>query len=127
MPVNALNLPPAVDPAMVGQYSWLAKSGAGYVWDEVLEYRVWTHKGGSDAMKAFATFEAARDYSERTYGAEPPLVLIRQKTHINEPERGKLVYVEDKERITEWQPHWLREDNRNTPENRERIIEENSV
>ncbi len=27
----------------VGNYRALAKSGGGYVWDEVLEYRVWCH------------------------------------------------------------------------------------
>ena len=32
--------PNAIDPDMVGEYPALAKAGGGYVWDEVLEYRV---------------------------------------------------------------------------------------
>ena len=35
--------PDVQDTANVGTFPALAKSGAGYVWDEVLEYRVWCH------------------------------------------------------------------------------------
>ncbi len=35
--------PNAKDPDLVGTYPALVKSGGGYVWDEVLEYRVWCH------------------------------------------------------------------------------------
>jgi hypothetical protein len=31
------------NPEKVGSYSAVAKAGGGFVWDEVLEYRVWFH------------------------------------------------------------------------------------
>ena len=33
--------PEVKDPKLVGSYELLAFAGGGYVWDEVLEYRVW--------------------------------------------------------------------------------------
>ena len=33
--------PKVKDPSMVGEYPAVANVGGGYVWDEVLEYRVW--------------------------------------------------------------------------------------
>ncbi len=33
--------PDAQDPERVGTYPAVVKAGGGYVWDEVLEYRVW--------------------------------------------------------------------------------------
>jgi hypothetical protein len=38
-----LEYPDAVDASLVGTFSALARSGGGYVWDAVLEYRVWCH------------------------------------------------------------------------------------
>ena len=35
--------PNVKDLNLVGSYPALVKSGGGYVWDEVLEYRVWCH------------------------------------------------------------------------------------
>ncbi|HZK63332.1 MAG TPA: hypothetical protein VFC34_04255, partial [Puia sp.] len=35
--------PRAKDPDLIGEYPALVKSGGGYVWAEVLEYRVWYH------------------------------------------------------------------------------------
>ena len=35
--------PKSKDPDLVETYSAHAKSGGGYVWDEVIEYRVWCH------------------------------------------------------------------------------------
>lgn len=106
--------PAAVDPAKVGTYPALAKSGAGYVWDEVLEYRVWCHPEcgaedqyeGDDYYYAFETYAEAMEFSLATVGAKKPLVLILQREHINEPEPGQYVHVKE-ERITEWQVEWL--------------------
>ncbi|HEX6591013.1 MAG TPA: hypothetical protein VF050_03355, partial [Moraxellaceae bacterium] len=39
-------------------------------------------------------------------GAEEPLVLIRQREWINEPEPAQFIH-ERGERITEWQVEWL--------------------
>ena len=106
--------PVAIDMNKVGEYPALCKSGAGYFFDEVLEYRVWCHpeKGaedkfnGDDYFYAFGSFEDAQDFSQKTKGAEEPLVLIRQLEWINEPEVGKFEHCKG-ERITEWLPIWL--------------------
>ena len=90
------------------------KSGAGYFYDDVLEYRVWVHPdlggkllaGSEDYFAAFAQYEPALVFSTATQGAEPPLVLVRQVESINEPSPG--VFEWDKvERVTEWQVQWL--------------------
>jgi putative acetyltransferase len=106
--------PKAIDPEMVGEYPALSKSGAGYFYDDVLEYRVWCHpeRGapdefeGEDYYYAFETYEEALEFSEATDGAESPLVLVRQREWINEPSQG--IYLHERgERITEWQVEWL--------------------
>lgn len=106
--------PTAVDPRKVGTYPGLVKSGAGYFYDDVLEYRVWLHpergalkkNGNSDYFVAFAQYEKALAFSQRNKGAEEPLVLIRQLKHINEPKPGVFEVIEG-ERIAEWQAQWL--------------------
>jgi putative acetyltransferase len=92
----------------------MVKSGAGYFYDDVLEYRVWLHpergaekkNGNSDYFVAFAQYEKALAFSQKSKGAEEPLVLIRQLKHINEPQPGIFEVVEG-ERFTEWQVQWL--------------------
>jgi putative acetyltransferase len=84
--MSSVNYPDAVDPDLVGTYSPLAKAGGGYVWDDVLEYRVWCHpergafdhEEGSDYYHAFATYAEAFAFYQTTHGAEEPLALIRQ-------------------------------------------------
>jgi hypothetical protein len=106
--------PKATDSKMVGKYPALAKSGGGYFYDEVLEYRVWCHPeqgavdefDGDDYFYVFKTYEEALKFSESRQGAEQPLVLLRQLEHINEPEEGVFEQVKE-ERITEWQVQWL--------------------
>ena len=106
--------PLAVDPARVGSFPATTKSGGGYFYDEVLEYRVWLHPergaprltGGSDYFAAFARYESALAYSQQQPGAEEPLVLVRQRESIDEPTPGKFVW-DKTERITEWQVAWL--------------------
>jgi hypothetical protein len=106
--------PLAVAPIRVGTYPPDTKSGAGYFYDEVLEYRVWLNpgkgaeplNGNNDYFVAFAQYEVAEAFSKKTPGAEAPLVLVRQFEWIDEPERGHFV-PEKGERITEWQVQWL--------------------
>ncbi len=106
--------PIAGDPALVGSFSGQTGSGAGYFFDEVLEYRVWLCtgdgapelSGGDDYFAAFARYEAALEFSKRHTGAEEPLVLIRQREWVSEPEPGKFIWMKT-ERITEWQVKWL--------------------
>jgi len=84
--VDPVDYPDAVDPSLVGTYAALAKVGGGYVWDDVLEYRVWCHpeRGsrdldeGDDYYYFFAKYAEALAFSQSTAGAEAPLALIRQ-------------------------------------------------
>lgn len=106
--------PKAIDPSLVGEYPALAKSGAGYFFDDVLEYRVWCHPergapdefDGEDYYYAFETFEEALAFSQDCTGAEEPLVLIRQREWIDEPETGLYIHMKG-ERIAEWRTEWL--------------------
>ena len=49
--------PDVLDQDLVGTYSPVSKSGGGYVWDDVLEYRVWCHP-----ERAAADIEDGSDY-----------------------------------------------------------------
>jgi hypothetical protein len=106
--------PLAVDPNRVGTYSAETKSGGGYFYDDVLEYRVWLHpekgaeplNGSRDYFVAFAEYEPAVAFSKANRGAEEPIVLVRQLEWINEPEPGHYFPMKG-ERITEWQTPWL--------------------
>jgi hypothetical protein len=112
--------PTAVDPNLVGSYSPQTKSGAGYFYDDVLEYRVWLHpdrgaddlNAGQDYFMAFAQYERAKNFSDTSKGAEPPLVLVRQLEWVDEPEPGHFLR-EKEERITEWRVKWLEGNHRN--------------
>lgn len=112
--VGTSEFPTAIDPSRVGTYPGHTKSGAGYFYDDVLEYRVWMHPekgakrvaGDEDYFAAFAQYERALTFSKHEPGAEPPLVLVRQREHVNEPAPGQFEWVKV-ERITEWQPKWL--------------------
>ena len=106
--------PPVLDPALVGSYPGVTHAGGGFVWDEVLEYRVWCHpelgspdaEDGSDFFYAFATYEEALAFAEETKGAEAPLALVLQREHIDEPQPGCYVHVTH-ERMTEWPVEFL--------------------
>src|SRR5215813_8441394 len=107
--------PHAINPDLVGTYSASANAGGGYVWDDVLEYRVWCCPArgssdlvdGSDYYQAFATYAEALAFSQSTDGAEEPLALIRQMEYIDEPNPGEYRHVKE-ERITEWPVEFLR-------------------
>lgn len=111
--------PLAVDLGLVGTYSPDTKSGAGYFYDDVLEYRVWFHpengavrlNGDDDYFVAFAQFEKAESFSKTNPGAEETIVLVRQREWIDEPEPGHY-HAEKGDRITEWQVPWLKDDKR---------------
>jgi putative acetyltransferase len=113
--MSITSFPDAIDPALVGAYDAEAGAGGGYVWDEVLEYRVWCHpeRGakdlaeGSDYYFPFARYVDALAFAEATSGAEEPLALIRQREYISEPEPGKYLHIKE-ERITEWPVEFLR-------------------
>ena len=104
-----MQYPNVLDASLVGTYPASAKAGGGYVWDEVLEYRVWCHPergapdeaDGSDYYYAFATYDEALECSQQIEGAEEPLALVLQREYISEEEPGQYVHVKE-ERITEW-------------------------
>lgn len=106
--------PKVLDETKIGDYPALVKAGGGYVWDDVLEYRVWCHpeKGaedledGNDYYYAFASYEEAIEFSESYKGTEEPLALILQKEYIDEPEPGTYIHVKV-ERLTEWPVKFL--------------------
>ena len=98
--------PEAMDPEAVGSYPASVGAGGGYVWDEVLEYRVWCspHAGaedlenGSDYYYPFASYVDASEFARRTPGADEPLALILQREHVNEPRPGTYEHVRDTRR-----------------------------
>jgi hypothetical protein len=104
-----MSYPSVLDPNLVGTYPAAAKSGGGYVWDEVLEYRVWCHPergapdeaDGSDYYYPFASYEEAAAFAAKTEGAEEPIALVLQREFIDEAEPGQYVHVRT-ERIAEW-------------------------
>lgn len=109
-----MTYPDVIDPSLVGTYPAAVKSGGGYVWDAVLEYRVWLHPergapdaaDGSDYYHAFATFAEALAFAKSTPGAEQPLALVLQEEYIDEPEAGRYVHVKAR-RLTEWSVAFL--------------------
>lgn len=109
-----MKYPDAIAPSLVGEYPALTKSGAGYFYDHVLEYRVWCHpeRGapdeaeGDDYYYAFASYGEALEFSKSRDGTEDPLVLVRQLEWIDEPTDGTFL-PERGERITEWRVEWL--------------------
>lgn len=110
-----MDCPDAIDPLLVGTYPASAKAGGGYVWDAVLEYRVWCHPergaedlaDGGDYFYAFASYPEALEFSEQNEGSEAPLALILQQEFIDEPSDGEYLHVKER-RITEWPVVFLR-------------------
>ena len=109
-----MRYPDAVDPSLVGTYAASAHAGGGYVWDAVLEYRVWCHpeRGapdlaeGNDYYYPFDTYQEALDFSNGHEGTEEPLALVLQEEYIDEPEPGRYIHVKQR-RITEWPVEFL--------------------
>lgn len=108
------------DASLVGSYPALVKSGGGYVWDDVLEYRVWCHphngaadtEDGEDYYYVFETYEDALAFSEANNGTESPLALIVQEEYIDEDSPGQYVHIKQ-QRLTEWPVDFLSRPKRN--------------
>lgn len=109
-----MDFPAVFDPQLVGTYPASANAGGGFVWDEVLEYRVWCHPecgasdedDGDDYYFAFETLEEAVAFAGTREDCEPPIALVLQREHIDEPEPGVYRHVRE-ERITEWPVEFL--------------------
>ena len=107
--------PEALSPEKIGTYPALTKAGGGYVWDAVLENRVWCHpergaedlEDGNDYYYAYATYEEAVAFAAQEAGASDPLALVMQREYIDEPEPGMFRHVKA-ERLTEWPVHFLK-------------------
>lgn len=101
--------PVAVDPAKVGTYPALTKSGGGEFYDEVLEYRVWVHSDhGDDVLMPFPTFEDAFLYSRNTKMAEFPLVLVSQREWVDYGQTNCSLIHKTGRRVAEQPVSWLR-------------------
>jgi hypothetical protein len=106
--------PRAIDPDRVGKYRASVWGGGGFVWDAVLEYRVWCHPergapdkaDSNDYFYAFASYPEALRFSREYPGTEEPLALVLQQEYIDEPTPRKYVHVK-KRRITEWPVEFL--------------------
>ncbi|MDI9862292.1 hypothetical protein [Flectobacillus roseus] len=107
--------PEVKDPNLIGEYPALVMSGGGYVWDDVLEYRVWCYpengvpdtEDGNDYYYYFSTYEEAFEFSKNNVGCESPIALVLQEEYIDEEEPGKFVHIKEP-RLTEWQVEFLK-------------------
>jgi hypothetical protein len=115
-----MTFPEVVNPDLFGTYPALVKSGGGYVWDAVLEYRVWCHpehgakdlEDGDDYYYAFGDYQEAMTFHQGCPGSEEPLALILQEEHNNQPEPGTYQHIKLK-RLTEWPVSFLKRPKRN--------------
>jgi hypothetical protein len=104
-----LSFPSVLDLSKVGEYPATAKAGGGFVWDAVLEYRVWCHPArgapdetdDTDYYYAFESYEDAERFTRENDRTEEPLALVLQREYIDEHEPGKYVHVRE-ERVAEW-------------------------
>ena len=112
--------PRALNLRRVGKYPAASFAGGGYVWDAVLEYRVWCcpaagapdEDNGNDYYFAFSNFPRALKFSQAYEGADDPIALILQLEYIDEPRKGKYIHVK-RRRITEWPVDFLSRPKRN--------------
>ena len=111
---DVVQYPDAIDPAKVGEYSAVSGAGGGYVWDAVLEYRVWCHpergapdfEDGSDYYYAFATYAEALQFSEWTERPEEPARPDRLDKSSPSPKTGSS-YDMKEVRVPEWPVEFL--------------------
>ena len=104
-----MEYPEVIDTTKVGEYEGKALAGAGFFYDEVLEYRVWCYPSegakdvfeGDDYFYPFENYSEAFNFSNQEKGRQGPIALIRQYEWINEIEEGKYIH-ERGERIAEW-------------------------
>ncbi len=112
--------PRALKPERVGKYPAVSFAGGGYVWDAVLEYRVWCcpaagapdEDDGDDYYFAFVTYPEASRFSSSFSGADEPIALILQLEYIDEPRNGKYIHIKHR-RVTEWPIEFLSRPRRN--------------
>jgi len=101
--------PVTKEPNNVGNHPLLVHSGGGYLYDAVLEYRVWSKsEDGQPICHSFGTYNDAKKFSKKIPGAEKvPVVLVLQKQYIEDTKDGKYKLI-NKERLAEWKVEWLK-------------------
>ncbi len=115
-----MEYPEVLDSNLVGHYEAASKAGGGYVWDAVLEYRVWCYPrdgaedlyDGDDYYYPFESCEEAIEFTNSHKGAQEPLALVLQKEYIDESKQDDFIHVKE-ERITEWPVTFLSRQRRN--------------
>ncbi|NDC22245.1 GCN5 family acetyltransferase [bacterium] len=107
--MEILRHPNAHDQNKVGSYPTIVYSGGGYLYDAVLEYRVWSKsEDGQSICHSFGTYNDAKKFSKKIPDAEKePVVLVLQKQYIEETKDGKYKLI-NKERLAEWKVEWLK-------------------
>ena len=108
--------PQVKDEKLVGTYPGFVNSGGGYVWDDVLEYRVWCFPlngapdiedgDGGDFYYFFDKYDEALKYSEENIRCEKPLALVLQEEYISGAEPSGYIHVKE-QRLTEWPVEFL--------------------
>jgi putative acetyltransferase len=91
--------PVTKEPNNVGNHPLLVHSGGGYLYDAVLEYRVWSKsEDGQSICHSFGTYNNAKRFSKKIPGAEKePVVLVLQKQYIEDTKDGKYKLIKKKD------------------------------
>lgn len=89
---NNNDFPPAYKPKMVGKYALDTFSGGGYVYDRVLEYRVWYKENDNLYCFSCPALAEARKFLKHN--------LVEQDEYIKDENNGSLRLVH-KKRVTE--------------------------
>jgi len=104
-------MPKVLNKAQVGNYDLWCCSGAGMVWDDVLEYRVWYRDEDNElTCDRFDNYDDAEEFAQNDFVYEPVLALVLQKECAFGSDSEDIALHEE-ERITEWCCEWLEESN----------------
>jgi hypothetical protein len=77
-----MQYPDALDPGLVGTYPASAHAGGGYVWDAVLEYRVWCHpESGAPDLAEEATTTSRSQPTRKPWSSRRVTKAPRSRWH----------------------------------------------
>ena len=91
-----------LDKSKVGTYGALQKSGGGYLYDEVLEYRVWDR----NEFDFFDNINEATIHAKKI-GAEVTPLVLQKAGHWVSWDKDDKISIGDEDRIAEWRLDWL--------------------
>ncbi len=89
----------------IGAFPASVDSGGGYLYDDVLEYRVWE----GDSYKAFRTYEEAEKYTRTTFEGHMAVLVLQKKGHWIAWDDKDHLTIGKQDRITEWHANWLKD------------------